>query len=557
MCARDEERVKDMTSPLGAGSAGTLGFEDGARPDAGALRTEHRMKLERPPLTKIVATLGPATDDPEALTRLVANGASVFRLNFSHGDMHDHLRRVLLVRSVAQETGRELAILGDLGGPKIRVGPMPEEGVPVQPGQEVVIRTDIETGRGGERPVLPCGYARLTYEVKPGERVLIEDGSIRMLVVEATGGEQVVCRVTVGGVVKSRKGLNLPDSDISAPALTDFDRHCAAWAVEHDVDFLALSFVRTERDVQELKALLGQAASGEGQLRDPRGVCWIGAPIPVIAKIEKPQALERIDQILDEADGIMVARGDLGVELDLATVPIAQKRLIARAHHHGKPCIVATQMLETMIERPSPTRAEVSDVANAIYDGADAVMLSGETAVGRHGPLAVEMMRRVAMATERQVAEDRAGALPRPKQIEEGSMLAALTRGAWHMANDVGAQLIAVWSESGVSAASLSQNRFDAPILAYSSDKRAVRRMSMLYGVTPIHCTELPAHRSQFAEMVDRKAIEEGWVRRGDPMLLAGGKPFGVPGVMNTVALRTAGMLWRGRGAEESGEGLV
>ena len=515
------------------------------------------MQLERPPLTKIVATLGPATDDPEALKRLVANGASVFRLNFSHGDMHDHLRRVLLVRTVAQETGRELAILGDLGGPKIRVGDMPPEGVTVSPGQEVVIRTDVERGTGGDRPVIPAAYERLTYEVKAGERVLIEDGAIRMLVVDATGGEEVVCRVTVGGVIKSRKGLNLPDSDISAPALTEFDRSCAAWAVEHDVDFLALSFVRSERDVMELKALLGQAASGEGPMRDPRGVCWIGAPIPVIAKIEKPQALERIDRILEEADAIMVARGDLGVELDLATVPIAQKRLIARAHHYGKPCIVATQMLETMIERPSPTRAEVSDVANAIYDGADAVMLSGETAVGKHGPLAVEMMRRVAMATEQQVAEERRAAPPPPKQIEEGVMLAALTRGAWHMAHDVDARLIAVWSESGVSAASLSQNRFDAPILAYSSDKRAVRRMALLYGVMPIHCMDLPAHRSQFAEMVDRKAIEEGWVRRGEPMLLAGGKPFGVPGVMNTVALRTAGMLWRGRGSDESGEGLV
>lgn len=511
--------------------------------------------FDRPSLTKIIATLGPATDEPGVLERLIASGVSVVRLNFSHGSLEEHKRRLDLARSASEKLGHPVAVLGDLGGPKIRVSAVEGEIIEVESGQDVVFRTPVvatpsATGAAPSRPapgpveadvpVISCSYAPLTREVSPGQRVLLGDGQIRMLAVDRRSGV-LRCRVTVGGTIKRGMGVNLPDSDISAPAITARDRECVEWAVAQGLDFLALSFVRTADDVAQLKMLLRTAAGRLG--KTAQGSAVANQPIPVIAKIEKPQAVESIDEILSVADGVMVARGDLGVELDLAQVPVVQKRLIAMAREHGKPCVVATQMLESMIEKATPTRAEASDVANAIFDGAGAVMLSGETAVGRHPALVVETMRRIALAAEEEIHHGPQMAAPPARLRAIYDAEAALAHGAWHMANDTNATMVAVWSQTGEMARSLSQNRFRVPIAAYSSDEAAVRRMALLRGVIPVYCTTLPAHRTEFAAMVDRMALEKGWTQPGQRMVLLAGMPFGKSGVVNTVALRTAGEL--------------
>ncbi|MGP1309460.1 MAG: pyruvate kinase [Phycisphaerales bacterium] len=513
------------------------------KPDAHAV-------FDQPSLTKIIATLGPSTDEPGMLERLITAGVNVVRLNFSHGTLEEHKSRLDMARDASRKLHQPIAVLGDLGGPKIRVTKVDGEIVEVESGQDVVFRPAPTAGSApvagpveADVPVLTCSYAPLVREVSPGQRVLLGDGNVRMLAVDRRSGV-LRCRVTVGGTLKRGMGVNLPDSDISAPAITTRDRECIEWAVANSLDFLALSFVRSPDDVAQLKALLRSAVSKKGSAKiDPAHDTVAFEPIPVIAKIEKPQAVAAIDEILSVADGIMVARGDLGVELDLAQVPVVQKRLIAMAREHGKPCVVATQMLETMITKATPTRAEASDVANAIFDGAGAVMLSGETAVGEHPALVVETMKRIALAAEDELRRGPQMAEP-PSRLR--AMLdeeAALAHGAWHMANDTNAALVVVWSQSGEMARSLSQNRFKAPIMSYSSDEAAVRRMSLLRGVLPVYCPRLPAHRTEFAAMVDRGAIERGLVRAGQRMVLLAGMPFGKSGVVNTVAIRTAGEL--------------
>ncbi len=504
--------------------------------------------FDLPSLTKIIATLGPSTDEPGMLERLIAAGVSVTRLNFSHGTLEEHKKRLDMARAASAKLGMPIAVLGDLGGPKIRVTKVEGEIVEVESGQDVVFRPLATAGAGpqpgpveADVPVISCSYGPLVREVSPGHRVLLGDGQVRMLAVDRRSGV-LRCRVTIGGVLKRGMGVNLPDSDISAPAITPRDRECIDWAVQESLDFLALSFVRSPDDVAQLKALLRAAVSKKGPITlDPANDTVAYEPIPVIAKIEKPQAVDAIDEILSVADGIMVARGDLGVELDLAQVPVVQKRLIAMAREHGKPCVVATQMLETMIEKATPTRAEASDVANAIFDGAGAVMLSGETAVGTHPAMVVETMKRIAMAAEAELCRMPQLAAP-PSRLQ--ALLdeeAALAHGAWHMANDTNAALVVVWSQSGEMARNLSQNRFSTPIVAYSSDVPAVRRMSLLRGVIPILCERLPVHRTEFAAMADKMAVERGLARPGERMVLLAGMPFGKSGVVNTVAIRKAG----------------
>lgn len=502
------------------------------------------MSRENPPLTKILATLGPATDDRKVLHKLIEHGAALFRLNFSHGNVEEHARRLGMVRAAAAELRQPLAVLGDLPGPKIRVTRVPpvDEGIGIrlEAGQDVLVRGDLPeclpaSGASGNMPVLSCNYPRLAAEVDPGHRVLINDGAVRMLVV-VSDGDQLLCRVTAGGMIISGKGLNLPDSNLSIPATTEKDLRLAAWSAENGLDFLALSFVRRADELRALNETLHRACALDGR---PSGAC----DIPIIAKIETPQAVQNINSILGEADGIMVARGDLGVEVELARVPVIQKLLMRKAHEFGKPCIVATQMLESMIENSSPTRAEVSDVANAIYDGADAVMLSGETAVGKYPVLAVEMMRRVALATEESLAAESQEASPPARLREERQRIPALAHGAWHMARDVGAVLAVVWSQDGQAARYLSRNGFRMPILAFSSDEPAVRRMALLFAVRPVLMNDVPQHRSDFARLADRYIIEQGLAQRGQPIVLLGGKPFDDPGATNTAAIRFVGEL--------------
>ncbi len=500
-------------------------------------------KADAPPamLAKIVATIGPASDSPDMVRRLIEAGVSVFRFNFSHGDFAAHESRLATVRRVAAEMKRPVACLGDLQGPKIRVGSVPDGGIMVEAGQDVLFRiglaqSKIEKQASGE-PIAAFAstYDRLVAEVEPGHKVLVNDGAIRMLAVERDIAKgELRCRVLIGGLVTSGKGINLPQSDISAPAITDRDWECARWAVDHELDYVALSFVRRAEEVTELKERLAAMA--------PAGVNEMSRWIPVIAKIEKPQALADLDRIVRAADAIMVARGDLGVEMDIARVPVAQKEIVAKCAQWGKPCIVATQMLETMIQNAMPTRAEASDVANAIFDGADAVMLSAETAMGKHPALVVETMRRIVSVAEARVATIARDEMQPKFFTESHSKIAALAHGAWYIAADAEARAIAVWSEWGGTARYLSQNNFHVPIVAFTSSERAARRMALFGGVTPV-CEPPPADGSlkTWYERVDAYLLSVGLCQAGETILLLAGKPLGKPKSVNTVAIRRVG----------------
>ena len=507
-------------------------------------------RKRRPALTKILATLGPASDNEAMLTRIIEAGCSLFRLNFSHGNFDEHKHRLELVRRMSYQLNIPLTVLGDLPGTKLRVGKVPGDGIMLHKGQEVLIRSDIAEAKDAETPLLASDYEKIVDEVLPGQRVLINDGAIRMLAVNADENG-LRCTVLTGGLVTTRKGINLPDSELSVPAVTDRDWEIVDWAVENHVDYLALSFVRKADEVLMLKRGLRSRCEGD-QCGTGLSVALTDSSIPVIAKIETPQAVDRMDAIIEASDGIMVARGDLGVEMDVADVPDVQKRLIRACHTVGKPCIVATQMLESMIENANPTRAEVSDVANAIYDGADCVMLSGETAVGKHPSLAVETMTRVALSTEAaQRREERPEPTVPEKLRAKRELIPALAHGAWHMADDIGAQLIIIWSQQGGGARYLSRHNFNIPVLAFSSNGPAVRRMNLLHGVFPVLWIDVPAHRSEFAELVDRLVVDMGWVERGVPIILLGGKPLDKPGSINTAAIRYAGEMIDRAGATQ------
>ena len=497
----------------------------------------------RPPHAKIVATLGPASDSPEMLAKLVEMGVNVFRLNFSHGDLAAMDQRLARVRSVLDRTERAVALLGDLQGPKMRVGPVPdidpEGGVVVRPGDDVMFRLGqgeavVENGV----PVFGATFDRLYHDVNPGQRVLINDGAIRMLAVDRADGSWLRCRVTIGGRITSAKGVNLPESDLRMPAITERDWACVEWAVRNRIDYLALSFVRNAAEVIELRERL-EAMCADGRCADKPGV---PPRIPIVAKIEKPQALTNLDEIIDASDAIMVARGDLGVEMDVARVPVAQKYILATCADKAKPCIVATQMLETMIDNASPTRAEASDVANAVFDGADAVMLSGETAVGRHPDLVVETMRRIIQVTEARVDElaHHAGV---PKRLDEYPYRsAALAHGAWHIANELDAKCVVVWSQIGGMARYLSQHNFRVPIYAYTSSRVAARRMALYGGVTPI-CIEPPGYGRlrDWTDEVEARLLADGLTSDGDPVVMIAGKPLGEVQAQSTLAILRIG----------------
>jgi pyruvate kinase len=349
--------------------------------------------------------------------------------------------------------------------------------------------------------------------------------------------------VQIGGEISTSKGINLPDSEIKASAITEKDWECVEWAVANGLDFLALSFVRHAAEVRQLRKALAGMCPVDFSLEKTGE----GALIPIIAKIEKPQAVADIDAILEASDAIMVARGDLGVEMDLAQVPVIQKRLIAKAHEWGKPCIVATQMLETMTQNAAPTRAEASDVAHAIFDDADAVMLSGETAVGTNPVLVVETMRRIVTAAEESTPTW--GPVPSPPQrlIESKYRTAALAHGAWYTARDLGAKLVVCWSQQGGAARYLSQTGMALPIIAYSSDERETRRMALLKGVTPIFSPPPPSGRlADWNAQVDAELVARGWAKPGDPIVLLAGRPLGVHGTTNTVAIHYIGNTFTG-----------
>ncbi len=489
------------------------------------------MESTHPIMTKIVATMGPACADASVVERLIDLGVSVFRLNFSHGDLTIHAQWLATIRKVANRMSRPVAVLGDLQGPKIRVGDVVADGVPVSAGETVVFqRVPIVADRERSPARFSSTYEQLVDDISVGHRLLIEDGLIRLLVVDKTSNE-ITCTVTSGGLVQSHKGINLPDTSLTLQLLSERDLACVDWAVEHQLDFLALSFVRNVADLRELSSQI-EVSRRRHNAHNLR--------LPVVAKIERPEAVAQIGPIVEAADAIMVARGDLGVEMELAQVPIIQKQLLAACRAEGKPCIVATQMLQSMIETSSPTRAEASDVANALFDGADAVMLSGETSVGRYPIVVVETMRRIAQASEEYLAGqpplDRA-----PKNlVERAHRTAALAHGAWHIASDLRAKFIVVWSQQGGGARYLSRHPFKVPIIAVSSDDRALRQMQLLRGVIPVRMP-LPESPAHFTHLVDQYLIGTGWCTGGEPCLILAGGPIGQSGVTNALAIHFVG----------------
>lgn len=484
----------------------------------------------RPVLTKIIATLGPGSSDESVIRGMIAAGASVFRLNFGHGTSDEHEHRVRMVRAEAQNAGRPIAIMGDLQGPKIRVGRIVDGGVDVPVGATVMLQRDPTVGSTARPLRISCTHPQLVDEVEPGDRVLINDGALRMLAV-ARRSDEIECAVTTGSRVSTGKGINVPDSALSISAICDSDRHYIDWAIANDLDFLALSFVREAAEVDQLRELLD-----EGKRRVARSIMRM----PIIAKIERPAAVENMAAIIHASDAIMVARGDLGVEMDLAKVPVVQKQLLQTAHAYGKPCIIATQMLDSMINSPSPTRAEVSDVAGAIFDGADAVMLSGETAIGTFPVLAVETMARVARQTEQYLAAQAAQARPPQKLVEQRDRAAALAHGTWVIAADLGAKFIVAWSQQGGGARRLSQNDFHIPIIAVSTDDRALRQMQLHRGVTPVRMP-LPESLAHFTRLIDQYLQAAGWAQPGDTCVLMAGGPIGRQGTTNSLAVHVIG----------------
>lgn len=497
---------------------------------------------QHPILTKIIATLGPASADVPTLVRMIEEGVRVVRINFSHGTLEDFERMLNVVREASSTAGEPVAALGDLCGPKIRCLGVEGGTLELEPGDQVrFTKQTADATRDPDTNIVAVGttFPDIIDDAQPGHRLLVNDGAIRMLITEKTGeGDDALlhCSVTVGGTLSPKKGINLPDSDLNAPSLTDWDQQCAGFAIEKGFDYLALSFVRRADDVEELKALLHEHAKTNSAER---------SPIPIIAKIEMPQAIDALDGIIESADAVMVARGDLGVEMDLARVPILQKQIIKTAHNHGKPVIVATQMLESMIDNASPTRAEVSDVANAILDGADATMLSGETAVGKYPVQTVNYMGWTARRAEQYLEANLLREVMPPKHARETKHRpAALAHGVSVMVKDLQAKCVVMWTASGGGVRYMSQNRLAVPIVALCEKPEVLRQMALMFGVRPVYA-QTPSDPRLMLDTADQILLDRGWADRGDPILVARGFPMGVIGTTNTVQVHYVGDVCR------------
>jgi pyruvate kinase len=475
------------------------------RPDARTFQFPDEMANSKNPRlhsrTKIVATVGPACWEREQLADLIAAGVDVFRLNMAHAEPEMQQRHVDNIRALSREADEPIAILVDLAGPKIRLGELVEERVFCDLGMEFC----FVAGREPQAPnELTSTYPLLVAELNIDDRVMLADGTVAMKVI---GKERDCVRLKVvqRGHIRSRQGINLPGVKISAPAISDDDHRHAVWAADAGVDFVSLSFVRSPDEIRTLKEILRSH----------------GSTASIVAKIEKPEALVRLDEIVSAADAVMVARGDLGVEIDVAQMPVEQKRIISVCRRHQRPVIIATQMLDSMQDSPRPTRAEATDVANAILDGADACMLSGETAVGRFPREAVEMMNRISLATETSLQ----GRPPQTPQANGGQVheiTRAVVRAAEHMAYDLGAKIVFVASHSGRTALALSQHRSYVPTVGVSSRPETLRQMCLYWGVTPLN--EAPARDLQeLIRHADKWACAAGYAVPGDRIVIVGG----------------------------------
>jgi pyruvate kinase len=474
--------------------------------------------------TKIVCTLGPASSDPETIREMIRAGMDVARLNFSHGTHEDHAANIRRVREAARAEGRAVALLQDLQGPKIRIGEVADGSVLVHQGRELVLTTEPLPHPGTAERV-HIDHATLPRDVSEGGRILIDDGMLE-LKVTGTNETEVRTEVLVGGPMRSRKGVNLPHARTTTPSLTDKDRDDLVFGLEQNVDLVALSFVRSGADVSDLAARVQEQ----------------GKNVDLIAKIEKPEAVDAIDGIIEEADGLMVARGDMGVELPLAEVPATQKMLIHKGMAAARPVITATQMLESMVENPRPTRAEASDVANAVLDGSDAVMLSGETAVGEHPVRVVEVMSQIIEKADRYrseyhtplhtLSDEGAGTLRDAEAERDTTESISFT--ACQVAEQVGAAAIACLTNSGRTARAIARHRPDIPLYAFTDQERVVDRLGVLWG-TRAFAIPFQDDTDQGVELVHAELTERGLVESGDLIVLTAGMPLPRRGRTNMI----------------------
>ncbi|MFJ4693556.1 pyruvate kinase [Streptomyces sp. NPDC088766] len=468
---------------------------------------------------KIVCTLGPATDSYDRIKTLVEAGMDVARLNLSHGDHAEHEERYRHVRKASDETGRSVGTLADLQGPKIRLGHFTEGPVLLERGDTFTIT--VEEGVAGDRHTCGTTYAGLADDVSPGERILVDDGKVCLEVTEVDG-PRVHTRVVDGGIVSDHKGLNLPGVAVSVPALSKKDEEDLRWALRTGFDVIALSFVRSGRDILDVHRIMDEE----------------GRRLPVIAKVEKPQAVENIDDIVAAFDGIMVARGDLGVEMPLEQVPIVQKRAVKLARRNAKPVIVATQMLDSMIDNSRPTRAEASDVANAVIDGTDAVMLSGETSVGKYAVQTVRTMAKILEAAEEDILA--AGLPPLTERNKPRTQGGAVARAAAEIGDFLDAKFLIAFTQTGDTARRLSRYRSPIPLLAFTPEPATRSQLNLTWGVEtflvpPVGSTDA------MVDQVDELLLRHGRCEKGDVVVITAGSPPGVSGSTNLVRVHHVG----------------
>ena len=464
--------------------------------------------------TKIVATLGPASESEEVLEQMILAGTNVFRINFSHADHSDVAKRIQIIRELSEKLNLHISILGDLQGPKLRVGVI-EEGAFVNPGDLVDFNTSAPFEGNAKSAYMT--YKRFPLDVNLGERILLDDGKLIFEVVSSDRKELVTAKVIQGGPFKSKKGVNLPNTNVSLPALTKKDVEDAIFAIEQKVDWIALSFVRNSEDLIELQDLIKKHSEHK---------------IPIIAKIEKPEAIENIDKIIAYCDGLMVARGDLGVEVPAAEVPLIQKNLVLKAKKARIPVIIATQMMETMIDSLTPTRAEVNDVANSVMDGADAVMLSGETSVGEYPVQVIETMTSILKSVENSpliIVPQSPPNIRTPRFITK-----SVCYHAAHMANEINAKAICTLTNSGYTAFQISAWRPSAAVLVFTSNKRILSQLNLLWGVKAFYYNRFES-TDNTVEEVNKIAEKEGYVKKGDMLINLAAMPIIDKGMVNTL----------------------
>jgi len=464
--------------------------------------------------TKIVATLGPASSDRDTIKQMMVAGVNVFRINFSHADFDAAKQRIQLIRDLNKELGYNVGVLADLQGPKLRVGKM-KDGVVVETGDRVVFTT--EKNEEGTADHVYMNYQSFPKDVKAGERILLDDGKLIFEVESTDGQSEVIASVVQGGPLKSNKGVNLPNTEVSLPALTEKDVKDAVFAIEQEVDWIALSFVRHKEDLLDLRKLIKKHGSND---------------IPIISKIEKPQALDNIDEIIDHSNGLMVARGDLGVEVPAERVPLIQKNLVLKAKSARIPVIIATQMMESMIDGLTPSRAEVNDVANSVMDGADAVMLSGETSVGKYPVEVIQTMRKIVISVENSPLIRKYDQAPQNKN--DRFITKSTCYHAALMATEIEAKAICTLTNSGYTAYQISAWRPDSSILVFTSNKRILSQLNLLWGVK-CHYYDRFVSTDETVLDVNQIAKEKGYVKAGDSLVNLLAMPVANKGMVNTL----------------------